>query len=332
MTPNDAQDDATAVMNVIEAETAAFYNKDFDAFARCWVHAPYIRRLGWWTRGGVSDRRGWETLGACTMELFRENPEPNRTANEVRRENIVLRVGHDMAWVTFDQYGPDTGEPDMDMPGLSREARVLEKHDGEWKIAYHNYVHQTPDRTRSPMLRVDRQATISWMNAAAEKEIKNNGSVVVRNGHLHATDIAADKKLQATIAWAASRDDKLDGGRGALPVVLDGGAGGEPSVCWVVTEGSGSGSVVVSINDLMFAQDRIEAAAVVYGLSPSQQSIAEQIIAGQDLVRAASNLGVSVTTARTQLQRMFEKTGVRSQPALVRALLSVVSPASDLPV
>jgi DNA-binding CsgD family transcriptional regulator len=100
----------------------------------------------------------------------------------------------------------------------------------------------------------------------------------------------------------------------------------------VVTEGSGSGSVVVSINDLMFAQDRIEAAAVVYGLSPSQQSIAEQIIAGQDLVRAASNLGVSVTTARTQLQRMFEKTGVRSQPALVRALLSVVSPASDLPV
>src|SRR5262245_58739978 len=40
----------------------------------------------------------------------------------------------------------------------------------------------------------------------------------------------------------------------------------------------------------------------------------------------ADHLGVSVTTARTQLQRMFEKTGARSQPALVRALLSFPSP------
>jgi len=257
---------------------------------------------------------------------MQDHPVPNRTATEVRRENITLRVGQDMAWVTFDQYAGDTGEPDMDMPGLSRETRVLEKRDGEWRIAYHCYIHQTPDRMRSAMLRVDRQSNVGWMNNAAERELKNNGSIVVRNGRLHATNGAADKKLQATIEWAASRDDKLDGGRGALPVVLDSRAGVEACVCWVVTEGAGSGSVIVSINDLMFAQDRIDAAAIVYGLSPSQQRIAEQIVAGQDLVRGADHLGVSVTTARTQLQRMFEKTGVRSQPALVRALLSVASP------
>jgi hypothetical protein len=34
----------------------------------------------------------------------------------------------------------------------------------------------------------------------------------------------------------------------------------------------------------------------------------------------------SARRARTHLQRMFEKTGVRSQPALVRMLLSVASP------
>ena len=47
-----------------------------------------------------------------------------------------MQVRQDMAWVTFDQYGTDTGDARMDMPGLSREARVLEKHAGEWKIVY----------------------------------------------------------------------------------------------------------------------------------------------------------------------------------------------------
>src|SRR5262249_24653611 len=160
-------------------ETAAFYNKDFDAFARCWVNASYIRRLGWWTRGGVSDRKGWEDLARLAVEHMRENRAPNGAASEARYENVTLRVGEDMAWVSFDQDGPETGEPDMDMPGFSREARVLEKHNGEWKIAFHCFVHQAPGRMRSAMLRVDRQATVGWMNAAAEKDLKNGGSITV---------------------------------------------------------------------------------------------------------------------------------------------------------
>jgi DNA-binding CsgD family transcriptional regulator len=74
------------------------------------------------------------------------------------------------------------------------------------------------------------------------------------------------------------------------------------------------------------AEERLETAAVVYGLSPSQVRLAEQIIGGQSLGDAAERLKVSVATTRTQLQRMFDKTGVRSQPALVRALLSVAAP------
>lgn len=68
--------------------------------------------------------------------VMAENPTPNPTAAKVRRENVNVRVTENMAWVTFDQYGADTGEPDMDMPGLSRETRILEKHDGAWKIVY----------------------------------------------------------------------------------------------------------------------------------------------------------------------------------------------------
>ena len=135
MEPTD-QSEATAIMRVIARESEAFWNKDYDAWAQCWLHAPYIRLMGWWARGGITVIEGFDALSTRIKENLLANPEPNPTAAQVRRENINLRIGHDVAWVTFDQYGQDTGEPDMDMPGVSRETRILEKHNGEWKLVY----------------------------------------------------------------------------------------------------------------------------------------------------------------------------------------------------
>ena len=49
--------DEQAVVSVIQAETTAFFSKDFATFSR-WAHEPSVRRLGWWTRGDVTDRWG----------------------------------------------------------------------------------------------------------------------------------------------------------------------------------------------------------------------------------------------------------------------------------
>lgn len=46
----DQSPDAAAIMRVIEAESQAFWNKDYHAWTQCWVHAPYIRMHGWWQR------------------------------------------------------------------------------------------------------------------------------------------------------------------------------------------------------------------------------------------------------------------------------------------
>jgi DNA-binding CsgD family transcriptional regulator len=40
----------------------------------------------------------------------------------------------------------------------------------------------------------------------------------------------------------------------------------------------------------------------------------------------AAMLGITANTARTHLDRIYDKTGVRTQPALVRALFSVAAP------
>jgi hypothetical protein len=125
-----------AVMQVIAAETTAFWMKDYDAWANCWLQTADIRMLGWWARGGIRVTEGWETLSATVRQLMDENPTPKPQAAQVRREKVHIRTSEHMAWVTFDQYGADTGEPDMDMPGLSHETRILEKHDGQWKLVY----------------------------------------------------------------------------------------------------------------------------------------------------------------------------------------------------
>lgn len=131
-----SEGDKAQIMAVLAEESAAFWNKDYDAYAACWVHAPYVRTMGWWADGGVTVVEGWEERAKRTRQHMDASPEPNSTASHVRRENINLRIFEDVAWLTFDQYGEDTGDALMDMPGRSRETRIFEKHEGKWKIVY----------------------------------------------------------------------------------------------------------------------------------------------------------------------------------------------------
>ncbi len=132
----DYEKERQAILAVIEGESAAFWNKDYDKWASYWVHEPYIRTMGWWQDGGVTVVEGWDQRAERSKGNFTKSPEANPTATRVRRENMNMRIYPEVAWLTFDQYGEDTGDTLMDMPGLSRETRIMEKHNGEWKIAY----------------------------------------------------------------------------------------------------------------------------------------------------------------------------------------------------
>ncbi len=140
MSTIEQSSDTRAILQVIANESTAFWNKDFAAWAQCWRHTADIRMMGWWARGGISVIEGWEALSQRVQTTMAANPEPNPTAAQVRRENVNLHIQGQMAWVTFDQYGQETGDVAMDMPGLSHETRVLEKDQGEWKIVYVNWL------------------------------------------------------------------------------------------------------------------------------------------------------------------------------------------------
>ncbi|MEO6013241.1 MAG: LuxR C-terminal-related transcriptional regulator [Devosia sp.] len=320
MTQIDIETDKAAIVALLDREFAAFYRKDFAAMEHCWLDSPTTCRWGWSSRGGLIARIGWTAIGTRMRQLMQESPQPS--GNVVRRENLDIHVDRDTAWLTFEQYGDDTGNRQMDMPGLCHEMRVLERHDGEWKIVFLLFLNRVQEETGSPLLRVDKTGKVLWCNQSAREMPAGAFGLVITNSRIRATSKEGNLRLQAALQWAASLD-QLDGNRSALPVVIEDAEGECAHICWVLAE---SGLIQISVNDTGISDERSTAAALIYGITPAQLQVMRAILAGHSLVQAAEKLGISINTARTHMRRMFEKVGVRTQASLVRALLSSAAP------
>lgn len=320
-----------AILSLIDAETAAYFAKDFAAWQACWAHGAYVRRFAWFARGGMILNVGWEQESAEQRRSMAAYPAPNHSMQQLVRENINIRIGHDMAWVTFDQTAPSTGDP-FDVAGLQHELRILERIDGVWKIVCCGELQPARDTVATPLLEVDENGTVLWQNAASAEVLWSSPFLAMRGKRLRATDQASDLRLKTAIKWAARASDyairmattaTLAGGRMAAPVLLTDSIHELVSVCWVSAQSS---MILISLQDQDHSRNTVAPAATAYGLTPAQARLASLIIDGKDLVAAAAVLGISINTARTQLKRMFKKTGSHSQPTLVRAILVAAAP------
>ena len=129
-------DDKAAIMKVIKEETAAFWNKDYKALSQLWVHAGYVQHDERSPAGGVTVLKGWGPISKTIKKYMEENPTPNPAAGKAQRKKFTVRVGKDIAWATYEQHEIAGGEPAMDKPSLTRETKILEKHNGKWKLVY----------------------------------------------------------------------------------------------------------------------------------------------------------------------------------------------------
>ena len=67
----------------------------------------------------------------------------------------------------------------------------------------------------------------------------------------------------------------------------------------------------------------LNAWAAAFGLTAAEVRLLELMVAGNTVNAAAASLNVAVTTARTHLARLMEKTGTRRQAELVRKILLI---------
>ncbi len=313
-------EDEQAVMEVIAAEAAAYFRRDFAGWAACWAHEPYVRRMGWWTLGGISNSCGWDEVSRLIQDSIANNPIPDPGAEGLQYENVIVRISGTLAYATFNQIGPEH-------PTIGIGGRVLEWKAGQWRIIYESFLVELEDMARTALFKVNRDAFIINMNQSAKAMTKVASPLRLVAGRLASRRAQETRQIRTAIQRAWENDRSIPT-RPVLrvPILLEQDDGESVCVCWISGVGSLNACVRVSLNDLSFAQDKLNAGAEVFGLSATQQRLSELIASGHDVVASASLLGITASTARTHLQRIYDKTGVRNQAALVRTLLSIERP------
>ena len=323
----DDDDDEAKIVALIRANTIAYHMRDFDAWQRCFVHEPYLTRWGWWRRGGVFVRHGWDEISERFKRDLAEFPEPHRgNAYDTRVENLRLRIVGDVAWATFEQHYPTPDLPGRQRgsgPNVLHELRVFERIDGQWKVVVSSFLSNYDERLSDKTLIIDGEARIVRASEAALAALAEDDDLVIRNGKLRVRDHRADQILQQAIRRAAQVDSSYFSTQAALPIVLDAGADLPARVWWVVAD---DGEISFSFGNRAVSEDRLEMAAHIFELSPTQKKLAGLLAEGLPLPDIAERMGVTHNTARTHLRRIYEKTGVQTQTALIRVLLSTISP------
>jgi len=76
--------------------------------------------------------------------------------------------------------------------------------------------------------------------------------------------------------------------------------------------------VIVTIRRLADEhRQRLKRVAARFGLTPAESRLLDALCGGASLSQASASLGVARTTARTHLQRIFDKSGTHRQAELV---------------
>ncbi len=319
---NNPEDEAE-IMALIKKDHVSWWMRDYEGFAECYVQEPHALRWGSTWRDGSFAHQGWNDAAERARWCMAEIPEPNpEFAYNCSIENLTLRLNGDMAWASFDQVYPGSDIEEIDH-GLIHELRVFERHGGRWKIAVHGWLDGGMGRALLPRIRLDPDGHVLWISAAAKTMLADDDDLVIRNDRLRVRDRKVDVQLQAAIRWAAGVDSSITSRSGAVPVVMESGEG-LPTKIWWVEVSSGFIHLRFASDDL--TNRRIEEAALIYGLSPAQAKLAAFVAEGLPLTEIAERMVITANTARTHLNRVFDKVGVRTQPALVRVLLSAVAP------
>jgi DNA-binding CsgD family transcriptional regulator/PAS domain-containing protein len=313
--------DAEAIWQTLTIENAAWWMRDFDAYAACFLQSPRFKFHAWVREEGMTIRTGWDAFAKRTREDIVRDPIPNPYfAFENTIENRNITVIGDMAWCTYTLVYQTADLPGFRGPGREEVVRVVERHKDKWLTAFYGFFNLNFGQTDAPLWEVDHRGTVVWQNPAAKAYLEGDSDAVLRAGRLHFREQQADEKLAEALTTIVDLDYGFLSRRRSMPVVVDAGYDLPATVWWVIAE---NGKLTISFNDQPLLLARLDTASKAFGLSPAQHRLASALVEGMQLTDAAEREGVSLSTAKTQLQRVFDKVGVRTQPALVRALLAV---------
>lgn len=194
----------------------------------------------------------------------------------------------------------------------------------------HAVVQEVIDRLPSGLILIDEDGRVLTLNDSARRSLEANGELSIRDDRLVWDDPSGEKWLQDAIRAATSPDTRQD-----VAVAISRGArardGTRLPILVAPMLASPSNSTLPETAVLVFlgltrigSETAIELLCSIYDLTRAEAELAWLLGDGRSLEEAAAERGVTLNTARSQLKRVFAKTGATRQPELVRLVLASV--------
>lgn len=163
----------------------------------------------------------------------------------------------------------------------------------------------------------------------------DGGILRVTEGRVHAANAREDANLSATIEAVLAGEAEENKRRGWLTLTEPSGGARVHLLLKPIRDGEASDK----FKDVRDAQRPIgaalyltgadraanvtpEACAALFGLSRAEAILLVELLGGASILSASVGLGISESTARTQLRSMFARTGTHRQADLVRLVLT----------
>jgi DNA-binding CsgD family transcriptional regulator len=232
------------------------------------------------------------------------------------------------------RHGPGEVDPDERraieylLPHLHRAVEIQGRLNGA--TLRQEAAEQAMDELRRGVVTIDCTGEVRFVNAAARAILAAADGLSLRAGHLHAADPASDRRLASLVTRTlGDRDAALVDAGGWLAVPRP--SGHSPYLLmihplrsrtsWLPAQHAAALCFITDPD----AELRLRGTVLeeLYGLTPTEGRVAVAVAEGRGLTHAARVLGVRASTARSHLQRVFDKTGVRSQAAVALLVTQV---------
>lgn len=190
------------------------------------------------------------------------------------------------------------------------------------------------DRLTIGSILLDEQGQVLLKNAVADQILRQEDGLCLRKGRLHATDAASDQMLHSQFKeFRAAMEGGAEAQFGKRSLLVPGSkshAGWSlllrPARARPGLDENIAGTVLVLVRSGGQSPD-IPAPLLIelFGLTPAEAQLAEQLVKGASLNDSAEALGRSRYTARSQLASIFAKTHTNRQPQLVGHIINTVN-------
>jgi len=170
-----------------------------------------------------------------------------------------------------------------------------------------------------------------FTNRAAREIITAESGLAFANSHLANSSAIATQQLHKIIEKVAAHDETAPLASSVFAMLLPRKDGQNPlSVIVAPVRKSASKNAHAKIAAILFVSDPDfdvdlpkSLLRTLFGLTQSEAKIAVAVANGESLEQLAKTSGVKVSTVRTHLKKIFEKTGRVRQAELVRMLTKV---------